>query len=389
MRWHALLMSMMFLQASNAPLPQWTLIKQSVVGNTENGPTFGLVHDVVADSAGNAFVLDARNEPFIYAFAPNGRLRWRAGRSGEGPGEFRQPRALGLGQRYVWVADVRLRRFTTLDRNGQNVGNPIVLPSSTMPALRESQPLALGPERNVLVTAVAGSDANAMEFGLRILLLHARLPNGRVDTLAVIPRGSSQLQARISVNGSAGTIHFAQPFTDDPVFQNAKDGSSVVIVDQRAEGLEIVPTFRVTKLSAEGDTLFSRQIPYDRERLTDQQFDNALLEVARLPSTARRGITVNMNDLRSGAYRPVNLPPVKFVTVASDGTIWLHRQTSARVSKYLVLRSDGLPVATATVPLNERVVESNGSTVWTVPLSPAEEQILSSYRIERPKEGKP
>jgi hypothetical protein len=372
------------LQVSTAELPRWTLIKGRVLGSSGE-PAFGLINDVVADSAGNAFVLDASADPFVYAFASDGRLRWSTGRRGDGPGEFQQPRVLGMHKASLWVSDVRLRRFTRVHRNGLILEGAIVLSSSPNPRLRQTVPFALTKDGDVLVLDVGHPNSSRMGMAL----LHARLTKNNVDSLAFIERSRTYLEARISVNGTAGNGQFQQPFTDDPLVQPAKDGASIVIVDQKSSDGGIAPTFTVTKLSAQGDTVFSRQIPYSRELLNDQQFVAALEEITQLPTRVRPGVVVSMDDLRNNAYRPYYLPPVKSLTIASDGTIWLHRHTLAKTSTYLVLGSDGNPIATTEVPKGQRVIESNGSTVWTLPIRQDEESIVSSYRIERPKEKMP
>jgi hypothetical protein len=369
------------IQLSTAGLPRWMLIQGRTLGSSGE-PAFGLVNDVVADSAGNTYVLDSKADPFVYAFAPDGRLRWSAGRRGDGPGEFQQPRVLGMHKESLWISDVRLRRFTRVRLNGLILKDVIVLPNSPNPRVRQSVPFALTKDGNVLVMDIG--HPNSSRIGMA--LLHGKLSEVSADSLAFIERGQTFVEARISVNGTAGHGQFQQAFTDDPLVQPAKDGASIVIVDQKRNSSVNVPTFTVTKLSPRGDTVFSRQIPYSRELLNDQQYVAALEEIAQMLTRVRPGVLVSMDDLKSNSYRPYYLPPVKSLAVASDGTIWIHRHTPTNTSSYLVLGIDGNPIATTEVPRGQRVIESNGSTVWTLPIRHDQESIVSSYRIERPKE---
>ena len=60
----------------------------------------GLVHEAPA-ADGSMFMLDARTEG-VLAFGPDGALRRRIGRGGEGPGELLSPWRLGmLGRGYA------------------------------------------------------------------------------------------------------------------------------------------------------------------------------------------------------------------------------------------------------------------------------------------------
>jgi len=50
---------------------------------------------VDVDPDGSVYVLDGQADQLV-AFAPDGRVRWRAGHTGEGPGEFREPAGIGV-----------------------------------------------------------------------------------------------------------------------------------------------------------------------------------------------------------------------------------------------------------------------------------------------------
>jgi hypothetical protein len=143
------------------------------------------------------------------------------------------------------------------------------------------------------------------------------------------------------------------------------------------------PVFTVIKVSARGDTVFSRRIEYVPEPLSDRHFQAALEEAVQLPAGAPAGLVLNLEDVKKNAYRPSFLPPIRFVTVAGDETIWLHRHSASAPASYLVLTAGGTPVATVAVPDAERVLESNGSRVWTAPTGRGADQVLTWYRIVR------
>src|SRR5699024_7891536 len=68
---------------------------ERVYGNNKNilFPRVILLQGPVADQKGNIYVLDAKSS-VLYSFAPNGKLKWKKGQPGRGPGDFLKPRGL-------------------------------------------------------------------------------------------------------------------------------------------------------------------------------------------------------------------------------------------------------------------------------------------------------
>lgn len=74
---------------------------------------FGQIRSIQVDSSGNIYVLDDQSLNVRW-FDREGKHRGTAGRSGGGPGEFKEPIALGLDEAgRVQVLDVALRRIST------------------------------------------------------------------------------------------------------------------------------------------------------------------------------------------------------------------------------------------------------------------------------------
>lgn len=90
----------------------------------EEEPAEGMlasINSVVADDEGNVYVLDRRANQII-AFSPNGDFRWRAGREGEGPGEFRNPSSMIWdGSTQLYVSNQQGSRIDIFDLDGQFV----------------------------------------------------------------------------------------------------------------------------------------------------------------------------------------------------------------------------------------------------------------------------
>jgi 6-bladed beta-propeller len=101
----------------------------------------GLVISAAVGYDGTVFLIDRSTDEVLH-FAFSGRLLWRTGRKGQGPGEYQLPyRVVPRASGDVLVYDLALDRITVLDRQGryvrtarfdmpfQTVDNIVALPS--------------------------------------------------------------------------------------------------------------------------------------------------------------------------------------------------------------------------------------------------------------------
>lgn len=92
--------------------------REQTYGTKEgSGPALlGSIPSLTVDDSGTVFMLDGSNHRLV-AFNPDGTVRWSAGREGEGPGEFQDPRGMALGtDGHLFIADNQGRavdRWTT------------------------------------------------------------------------------------------------------------------------------------------------------------------------------------------------------------------------------------------------------------------------------------
>jgi hypothetical protein len=84
---------------------------------------FGVLNDMATDGAGNIYLLDSQlNEVLIYS--PSGEYLRSIGRAGEGPGEFRMPRALFIAEdNRVAVLQMMPGKIIMLTPDGDAAGN--------------------------------------------------------------------------------------------------------------------------------------------------------------------------------------------------------------------------------------------------------------------------
>lgn len=94
--------------------------REQTYGTVEgSGPALlGNVRALAVDSAGTVYVLDGENHRLV-AFNPDGTVRWSNGKQGAGPGEFRRPRDMILGDKgRLFVANNGGREIDVWTTNG-------------------------------------------------------------------------------------------------------------------------------------------------------------------------------------------------------------------------------------------------------------------------------
>lgn len=80
--------------------------------------TFSRIADLTVSAAGDLWVLDAPSQA-VKVYDSSGEFRFSRGRSGEGPGEFRQPAELATTDSSVRVFDPALGRMTEFGNDGE------------------------------------------------------------------------------------------------------------------------------------------------------------------------------------------------------------------------------------------------------------------------------
>lgn len=106
------------------------------------GQEFGGIADFGADSAGRLFVADLYTQQ-VLAFDTAGRLIWREGRQGRGPGEYEAAHYVGAGFGEVVVVDGDLDRATVLDARTGRVIRTVRFNADMMTTLTNGRPIRL------------------------------------------------------------------------------------------------------------------------------------------------------------------------------------------------------------------------------------------------------
>lgn len=379
----ALVAASAVLAVPRPPQAAYRLVQDLRVG-TATGPaayTFSLQALVAAKGDGTLYVIDRGNHQ-VRVFDARGRHLRTFGGEGAGPGEFLAASTAGWVADTLWVSDPLQLRTTFFAPDGRVV-------RTVGPAIRTSARFAPAAAEAVLADGSLLVLPTPLQPRSRTETLDvSRLPvlrvsgAGRADTLAW--RDLRRRMLRIA----AGTrqMSLLQPWDDSPLVAVSTNGRSVVLVNRPAAVRRGDARFRVTRLTAAGDTAFSRSFTYSpvpvpggwRERWADE---TAGVISGGRPGTDRRTLSA---ALAREAYVPAFIPPVSAAVAADDGTVWLRREAQENMVAWSVLGTDGLPLAEVRAPPGLEIQQVQPSRVWGVMTDDLDVPYVHRYRIERP-----
>ena len=288
----------------------------------------------------------------------------------------------------MWIYDLGLRRVTFLNSEGGRLGDMLFHPVLD-PPLVGADPVALLANGMILAggNVVGRAMSNSLGVGgVRTVPVLLMTRAGKVvRQVAEIDLQVMHVAARILRDGRPGTLFLQQPFNDDPLVQAGHDGKSFVIVERRPRSMWIADEFSVTKMTGEGDTIFSKRFRYTPHRIDDAAFDQAFEAMVRRSQPGNAKIDFVDADVRKRMYRPEALAPVQAVRIASDGTIWLRRESepTRKSVSYMVLGPDGKEIAEVLLPEEEQVMDASSSILWVSSTSSDGAPVVISYRIRR------
>lgn len=324
----------------------------------------------------------------------DGEAAGTIGGPGEGPGEFSNPGVMGWRGDSLWVLDFRTYAFSYFDANGRFLTSrsiPIDLGGS-----RESsppRPEGLLPDGTIFGSPPAWSSEVAAGNITERVVLRLDERARPVDTLfrhsLVNSTWAIQDPKSTSGFGSFGS----QPFSDTEIVQLSPRTAELVRIDRAVPASPEEATFRVTRLTLEGDTLFSREYPY-----LPQPIDPALVDslvrgrgeaMTRLPPEFEGAPTPARAEqlARESLYLPAYHPPISQLLLGRDGSTWLRREAlSADSADWLILSPQGAVVGTVTTPATLTIQAAEMGRVWGMERDGLDVPYLVRYAVESREE---
>lgn len=335
-------------EASTDSVAQWTLSEELRIGS-ESSPEYALtdVRGIEVSEEGDIFVLQPADGS-VRVFDENGRFLTYIGRAGEGPGELMDIASFGLHGDTIWISDRRgIHRF---ESNGTYLDSEMLRyePSGAMLSSGSASQIFIDGTLAIMPSFIPTLDRSTWPTHLP---LHRVAGDEFRGELAAFDLNVIQLYTP----ADGRTRPAFRPFHPLAVHGYAPDRRSLAVVHQAAAEGSADATFRLSRIGYEGDTIVSRNVPYTPVPVPSAIRDSIEASVPAALSAARF----------AAAPIPEYYPPVRSLTIADDGSLWLDLQ-GHQPSRWMVLDSAGNHTANVTGEGAMRIVAIRERTVWGV-----------------------
>lgn len=281
-------------------------------------------------------------------FDSDGNLTAEVGRSGEGPGEFRQVTSIGLVGQSLWVSDRAAARVQVFAADG-NLERQSLVPTALRLGAGTDRSADLSPGRLLAVRpdGVLRIEGRTRGTAARLVVLEVPAPitAGANPGVELFSSNPDRCRKQVSIAGQPGSMQL--PFCTPDLVGVSADGGTVVQA-RAAEGA--TPKVCVAWVTRAGMQPVEHCHPFTPRRIDQRELDSARAAmVIRAPTPEFKTAAANLTDL------PSHLPPFRRLIVGNDGSAWLEsweRGTGRELQQHLVNGRMGQRVA---VPTNMTV----------------------------------
>jgi len=370
-------------------VPVWTASLELRIGSVDD-PDYALttIRFLEVGPDGTIFTLHPQ-EQLIRMFNADGELIRTIGGRGAGPGEFQQALTMGWVADTLWVLDARGYRFSQFAAAGTYLG------SFSVPYAVVDDPNALQPARAEGLLddgTVHGSPPAFSSLVAEGILTHT-VPvlmsrDGRVtDTLPSIPLGRNFWVIYDPNEPRRAQMSRAHPFPDGPLWWYVPRERAMIVLERWAPLDPGNAHFRLSKLTFTGDTVLTREYPFEPVAVRREEVDSvldvvssAIAEIAFFNATPARAREWVEATLDAPSFRP----GVTDFRLARDGSIWLSLgPDGAGQDDWLVLDAAGEPVARVALPSSVRPLAIDRPLVWGAETDDLDVPYVVRYRIDR------
>lgn len=289
--------------------------------------------------------------------ALTGRLIRRLGRRGDGPNEFRSPGRIGVIGDTLWVSDESLRRVTLYDSAGSYLSERRWPDPTEGSGGRPSAFATLTADgRTVFATEV--SDWQSADEQLPVVAIGPTR-----DVVLGYRIGLPQFNLT-PVPGREELLRIDEaPHWTRTLWAFDPEARRLVFADRLPPTAQDIATYRLTGVTAEGDTIMSSQVPYDPVPIPDAVRDSLSQE---LPEP----------------YALRFYPPVSAVVAGRDGTTWVAREnTGAPTRGWDIFDASGRMIGRLDAPAALDIQDATSERVWAVVPDVLDVPYVARYRI--------
>lgn len=345
-----------------------------------------LVQTVRVSRSGRIAILQPQ-DGVIRVFDPAGKPEGQFGRTGDGPGEFRQMTRAGWIGDTLWVADIATARITLIVGTTRTLAGTVPVPPSIVQSQGNARAV-IGPG----MVAARYPDGNLLSL-LTARLPAAAQPRRQGDTI------SGAALVRVSSNGDVVRPIAVAPDVperclkriDPPVGAPAGRGSSTItipfcntsrtIISSTGEyiGTTVVGEngYRVVLVrGTSGDTVYTAEFAPRPARIPRTAVDSVrnrmLAAFASRPEMVRAWRALDF---------PRYYPTAGKLLVGDGGEVWIEEPTEAATHSWRVLTPTGADRGHVVVPAGTVIIHPEANGFWALVEDPDGEQNLVRFAV--------
>ncbi len=323
-------------------------------------------------------------EDLVRIHGPDGESLGTLVGVGEGPGEFSSPRSLGFLGDTIWVLDGGTYRFSYFELDGSFLGTVrIPIDLGTGGVDDPARPSGLLSDGTMWGASPAWSSLVASGEITQSAYLRLAPDGSVVDTIAAFSLVNTSLAVQ---REGGGGFYTRQPYSDTEIVTLSRHRPEVIRVDRSVSGAGDRAVFRVSKLSLERDTIWSREygyLPVAFDHSVADSFARRFAENVAESGFMPRGRAEE--ELREALYRPQTFPPVDEVVAGRDGSVWLELGgPPSDVDRWWILSPDGDPVGEVELPRRFRVITADRERAWGMATDALDVPYIVRYTIRQP-----
>ncbi|MFQ5705375.1 MAG: hypothetical protein ACE5HT_15325 [Gemmatimonadales bacterium] len=319
---------------------------------------------VAAGPEGQIYVVVV-GHPAIHVFGSGRGYVRRIGREGRGPGEFRSAPQIGFVGDTLWALDESSRRASFFTSDGELIRTASfaqINTSAEAHSIETTGPVAILSDGHVL--------------------LRQEPPMVALAGIATVNKKLKLLRALFSVECAVATARLPndfrlvlrRPWSFSDLLSVSSNGVHIAVLSRPRVGDDGEGQYTVARFDSGGRPVFRRTFTYEANRLRTEEvnvyIDSKVEDVVSAAPLPRGRVREALRDaIDFPKYRP-GVPagggdPIHGdMLVATDGLIWIGRDTRGSQRLWQILDGYGRLQAVLRIPEKIHVVEATSSAVW-------------------------
>jgi hypothetical protein len=323
-------------------------------------------------------VLDGTDQA-IKVFDWSGKPAGQIGRPGSGPGEFRDPRWVGVRNDTIFVRNTGTQSLNLLTISGDELARFTLPPITVAGGIRSVLgPSGIFPDGTFLGFASASRPYLYEERALYSIPILKLGRTGEIfDTLAFHREFTGR---KYDLPGVMAQAYFLPAENQSDAFSFSTELGIVAVAEAFPEGDDT--EYRITAIRHTGDTIFSRLYPFQPQPIRRETRTALALEFGPMAEESR-----SLREALEEAYaaRPY-MPPISRIRIERDGRFWVAREeVPGEPVVWEVLNVMGEPQFRVEVPAGVGISLASGDHLWTVKRDELGVPFIVRYQILLPE----